>query len=93
MALVAQGMTRDDLKKQMVTQKKIEKLIADKISITDAEIAQFIKDNKIEIPAGQEAAYIEQIKTQLKNQKMSAEFKALVENLKKEAKIMYFVNY
>ncbi len=92
-ALSAQGMSMDDLKKQIVFQKEVEKLVADKINVTDEEVAQYIKDNAISIPEGQEAAANDQIKNELRNQKLNKEADALITTLKSQAKIRYFVNY
>ena len=92
-ALATANMTIDDLKKQILIQKEIEKLIADKISVTDEEALQYIADNKIPVPAGQEAALAGQIKNELQNQKLDTEAKALIDALRLKAKIKRFVNY
>ena len=92
-ALAAQRMSMEDLKKQIIFQMEVEKLVADKINVTDEEVAQYIKDNAISIPEGQEATTTAQIKDELRNQKLSTEGKALIATLKSQAKIRYFVNY
>ena len=92
-ALSAQGMSMEDLKKQIIFQKEVEKLVADKINVTDEEVAQYIKDNAISIPEGQEAAAAAQIKDELINQKLSTESNALIATLRSQAKIRYFVDY
>jgi len=92
-ALAAQGMNMEDLKKQIILQKEVEKLVADKINVTDEEVAQYIKDNAISVPEGQEAMAAAQIKDELRNQKLSTEGNALIATLKSQAKIRYFVNY
>jgi len=92
-ALSAQGMTLNILKKQITTQKKLEKILGDQIQVTDDQITQYIKDNKVTIPKGQEATYKEQIKSQIKQQSLSTAANELVTSLKAQAKINYFVNY
>lgn len=92
-ALAAQGMTMEDLKKQIILQKEVEKMVADKINVTDEEVTQYIKDNAISIPEGQEATTTAQIKDELRNQKLNKEADALITTLKSQAKIRYFVNY
>ena len=92
-ALAEAGMSMDDLKKQIMAQKEIEKLLADKINVTDEEVAQYIKDNKVSIPQGQEATIVDQIKSEMRNQKISTEAQTLITNLKSKAKIQRFVNY
>jgi parvulin-like peptidyl-prolyl isomerase len=92
-ALSAQGLTQEIFEKQILLNKKLEKLLADKISVSDDEIKKYIADNKITIPAGQEETYNEQIKTQLQQQKLSSEASALIASLRATAKIKYFVEY
>jgi len=92
-ALAAQGMTMEDLKKQIIFQMEVEKLVADKINVTDKEVSQYIIDNAISIPEGQEATTTAQIKNELRNQKLSTEGNTLIATLKSQAKIRYFVNY
>lgn len=92
-ALTAQKMDTSDLRKQIIVQKEMEKLLADKINVTDEEVAQYIVDNAITITAGQEATVTGQIKEDLKNQKLSTESNLLITGLRSQAKIRYFVNY
>lgn len=92
-ALAAEGMSMNDLKKQIMFQKSVEKLLADKVNVTDEEVTKYIEDNKIPIPQGQEAALAEQIKSELRNQKLNTEAQALMANLKSQAKIQRFVDY
>ncbi|MBU0476902.1 SurA N-terminal domain-containing protein, partial [Patescibacteria group bacterium] len=92
-ALAAQGMSMEDLEKQIILQKELEKLLAEKINVTDEEVSQYIEDNTISIPEGQEAMIIIQIKDELRNQKINAEADVLITALKSQANIRYFVNY
>jgi parvulin-like peptidyl-prolyl isomerase len=92
-ALAAQGMTKDDLRLQIAIQKKLEKILADKTQVTDAEVDQFIKDSKVVIPAGQEASYKSQARNQLEQNKLRDAAASLIDSLKSQAKIDYLVNY
>lgn len=92
-ALEQQGMKREDFEKQMLIQKKIEKIIADKLEVTDSEADEFIKKSGVKVPAGQEADYKNKAKEQLRQQKLSSEAKAYVESLRARATINYYVNY
>jgi foldase protein PrsA len=92
-ALAMQGLTQDEFKAQIVLQKKLEKMLADQLQVSDAEIQQFIKDNNVTIPKGQEAAYNEQVKQQIYQQKLNSAAGTFVDSLKAQAKIQYFVNY
>ena len=92
-ALISQGMTMDMFRKQVMTQKELENILADKLQVTDEDIAKFISENEITIPEGKDAEYKDQIKEQIKQGKLSDEAQALVESLKSAANIQYFVNY
>lgn len=92
-ALKQQGMTMADFKAQIILRKDVEKLVGNNISVTDEEVAQYIKDNKVTIPSGQDAEIKTQIKEMLLNQKISEQADALITTLKTKAKINYYVNY
>ncbi|KKS26466.1 MAG: Parvulin-like protein peptidyl-prolyl isomerase [Parcubacteria group bacterium GW2011_GWC2_42_6] len=92
-ALATQGMTLDDLKKRIKTQKQLEKLLADKTQVVDSEVDQYIKDNSVVIPAGQEASYRDQVKNQLEQEKLSAAAQTFLDSSRSQATIRYFVNY
>jgi parvulin-like peptidyl-prolyl isomerase len=93
-ALTMQGMTRKDLALQLKLRSLVEKLLADKIKVTEKEIADYIEKNKDTFPT---TLTSDQIKTsveeQLKQQKLASESQTWIEGLKKNAKINYFVNY
>lgn len=92
-ALTAQGMTQKTFEKQIFIQKTLEKLLADKAQVSAEEITQYIADNKIEIPAGQEESYKNQIQEELRQQKLSTEANTLISSLRAKAKINYFIKY
>jgi hypothetical protein len=92
-ALAQQDLTREKLVEQITKQKKIEKLLMDKISVTDEEVQTVIKDNKIEIPKGKETETLEKIKEQIKGQKLQEEAQKWIADLQASAKIKYFTNY
>ncbi len=91
--LAEQGMSMDDLEKQIMLQKQVEKLVGDKISVTDEEINEYIKDNSVSIPSGQETTMRDQIKSELAGQKINTAAQTLITELKAKAKIKYFVKY
>ena len=91
--LEQQGLTMDDLKEQIGTQKKVEGLLGDAIQVTDAEVAKYIKDNKVTVPKGQEADTNNQIREQLKQTKFQSAIQPLLDSLHTQAKINYFVKY
>lgn len=92
--LSSRGMTMDDLKKQLRTQIYIEKLLADKINVTDDEAKSFLETNKTYLPAGlSEEEYANLAREELKQQKLSTEFSTWITDIKASAKINYFVEY
>lgn len=92
-ALAGENMTRQDLENQVMTRKKVEKILADKLTVSDGEVDAYIKDNGIKLEKGQEAEQKGAIKEQVVNQKLSSEAPQLLERLNAEAGIKYFVNY
>jgi parvulin-like peptidyl-prolyl isomerase len=93
-ALTAQGMTRQDLSFQLKLRNLVEKLLADKIKVTDKEVADYTEQNKANFPATLSADEIKKSVTeQLKQQKLGSASQAWLQELTKNAKINYFVNY
>jgi hypothetical protein len=92
-ALSQQGITLDQLKDDIVLELKLEKLLADKIAVTDDDINAYIKANNITIPAGQDAQIKAQIKSQLTQQKLSQQAATYIAELRTKAHIQTFVNY
>lgn len=93
-ALAAQGMTRQDFLMQLKLRNLVEKSLADKIKVTDKEISEHIEKNKDFLPANLKEDEIKKsVKEQLKQQKMASASQAWLEELSKNAKINYFVNY
>ncbi len=94
MALSQQGLTEEKLREQITIQKKLEKLLADKVVVTDAEIDAYIKDSKTTLPKDVKMEdFRKQISEQLKQQKFQEEAQQWVSNLTTNAKIKYYVNY
>ena len=94
MALAQQGMTEEKLREQITIQKKLEKLLADKVAVTEAEIDTYIKDSKATPPKDVKMEdFRKQIGEQLKGQKFQQEAQKWVSDLTTSAKIKYYVNY
>lgn len=93
-ALTVRGMTRADLIEQIKIQKLIEKTLGKDIKVTDNEVDDYIAKNKITAPEGIKPEETKaRVKEQLLQQKLSESFQTWIENLKKNAKINYFLNY
>lgn len=85
-ALAGQNMTLDDLKEQIVIQKTLEKLIADKAEVSDEELTQAVASL---VEGGQEDTpeLREQIKAELVSAKQSQEIQALLTALRESANV------
>jgi parvulin-like peptidyl-prolyl isomerase len=93
-ALAAQGMTKQDLQEQLKLRNIVEKLLADKIKVTDKEITDYIEKNKDTFPTAMKEDEVKKsVGEQLKQQKMSSVSSAWLQELNKNAKINYFVSY
>lgn len=93
-ALEAQGVTEESLREQIAIQKKLEKLLADKVQVSDAELEAYKKENDVKLPEGtKEEDFNKQVKEQLKQQKFQEAAQAWVADLTKNAKINYYVQY
>jgi foldase protein PrsA len=91
--LTLQGMTKAQLVDQIRLQKMIEKMIG-KVSVTDKEIADYIESNKESLPQDQSEDDLKKnVKTQLEQQKLNQKAQALLESLRKNAKVSYHVSY
>jgi hypothetical protein len=92
--LAFQKMTLKDLEEQIKLQKTVEKILADKVAVTEAEITQYMTDNKASLPTNMtpeetKAAVVQQ----LKSQKLGVEFQKWIEKVKATSNINYLVNY
>lgn len=93
-ALAAQGMTAEKLRTQIAEQKQIEKLLADKVQVSDEEVAAYIKEQKLVASPGESAkAHTTEVKEQMRRQKMSDVAQAWLADLKTQANVKYYVDY
>ncbi len=93
-ALAIQGMQKEDFREQVKIQLNAEKILADKISISESEVSDYIKDNKDFLPGeitGEDLNTF--VEDQLRGQKLSAEFQTWLTEVKKNAKIDLYINY
>jgi parvulin-like peptidyl-prolyl isomerase len=88
--LALQGLTRDSLQEQVRIQKLVEKMVGKDIKITDKEVAAYMEQNKEVLG---EATKAEDVKQQLQQEQLSEKFQTWIQNLQKNANIMYLVNF
>jgi len=93
-ALAMQGMTRQDLAMQLKLRTLVEKLLADKLKVSDKEILDYITANKATFPTNLTPEEIKKsVAEQLKQQKLGSASQTWLQDLTKNAKINHFVNY
>lgn len=92
--LELQGMSLKELESQIAIQKMIEQLLADKTTVTDEEVNQYIDQNSDSFPEGTDMDQVKEIiRQQLAQQKLGNEFQAWYDGIKAEAKINYLRKY
>lgn len=92
-ALKAQNLSREDFLEQIKLRIIVEKLLADKVKVTDKEINSYIETNKSSFPAEMAEKDIKAgVKQQLEQQKFQTEYQKLLDSIQKNAKINYLVN-
>lgn len=93
-ALEEQGMTRDDLVKDIVLQRSAEKIVADRVEITEAEVDAYVEENSEFFPEGTDMEGMKElIREQLKSAKVNEEIAIWVQEIQDEAKIIYTKDY
>lgn len=93
-ALAAQGMTREKLVEQIAMQKKIERALADKITVSPEEIDAYIKDSNMTPPEGMTIEGLKkEVGEQIRQRKYQQETQKWVSDLTQSALIKYYVTY
>lgn len=92
--LKQQAMSREDFKERIEVQKLIEKLLEKDIIVTDKEVEEYMEKNKDLFPEGADQKTTkENIKQQLRQQKLGDKFQSWIDTLQKNAKITYYLQY
>jgi len=93
-ALEARGQTRSELTEQIRIQKTVEAILFQKINVSEEEIAAYFEENRELLDEGATLEDVkEDIRNQLSQQKLNAEYQNWIGELKAKAKIFYFVNF
>ena len=90
-ALEMQGMNESDFRQQLYTSILVDKLLSGQASVSAAEIATYIEQNKETMTATDEAALQAEAQESLKQQKTQEIFQTWYENLRKNANIQKFL--
>jgi len=92
--LVAQEMTRQDLAEQVRLQKLVEKLLGGEIEVTDQEVKDYFEKNKTLMPKDAKLEdFQEEIKGNLRQQKLGEKIQSWMKALQENAKINYFLKF
>ncbi len=82
-------MTLDFLREQLKLQLILEKILKDKIKVSEEEVKKYYKENKEMFFPGKKFEEVkEQIEEELEYQKISMQTQIWIEELKKKAKIV-----
>lgn len=86
--LAARGTNLTDFTSQVTLQLRIEKLLADKLTVSDAEVTKYIQDNPTSFqPGASDSAKLTQARQAVQDQKFQTEFTTWLTGLQKKAKI------
>ncbi len=88
--LEAQGLSRAEVKEQLALSKGLERLLSDKITITEEEVAAYFEENKAFMGEATLDEVKADIEAQLKQQKLGEEQQKWFAEIKKTAKINYY---
>ena len=93
--LALQGMTKIELSGQIKIQKLIEKLLGDKVTVTDSELQEYIKNNEESLKTvSSDLKEVENyVKDLLKQQKLSDAFQAWIYEIRQKATVNYLISY
>ncbi len=92
--LAAQGLSKEKFQEEVRIQIIVTKLLGDQAKVTDKEFNDFLASNQdlLESEENKDAAKAT-LRQQMEQQKLAQKYQEWVANLKKGAKINYFVNY
>lgn len=92
--LEQQGLNRDAIKEQLQVQIMLEKLLGDKVNVTEKEVDEAFEQQKELFAEEKDMNKVRTtIRETLKSQKLSTEAQTLLAELKKNAKVNQFVSY
>lgn len=93
-ALAQQGLSKAELIDQVTINFRIAKLLTDQTQVTDAEVAKYIKDNKLQVTKGITVAqFNEQVKATIRSGKLSQAITVWLSTLQTQASVHRWVNY
>lgn len=92
--LAAQGLSKEKFKEEVRIQLLVTKLLGDQAKVTDKEFNDFMANNKDLITAEEDQEKAKaSLKSQMEQQKLAQKYQEWIANVKKSAKVNYFVDY
>ena len=93
-ALALQGQTRQDFIEQIKLQKTVEKILADKLVVTDEDAQKYYEENTDFYGADSTYEQVsESVKNQLMQEKLSTAYQAWITDIRRSANVNYFVDF
>ena len=93
-ALALQNQSKNDLIEQIKIQKTVERILADKIVVTDEEVKDYFDKNKELFDDGAKLEDVSgEIRNQLAQTKLSSAYQSWITDLKANASINYIVTF
>jgi foldase protein PrsA len=93
-ALSMQGQNRSDLEKSVKLKLYLEKILGDKLKISETEIEEYYNTNKASLYANKKLDEVSSsIESSLKQQKLSENYQELITKLKENSSIKYWITF
>ena len=93
-ALASANISEKEYRNRVTTQLKLKKLVADKTTVTEDEITKYLTANRAQLPKGLDQKTLrDQAAESIEQTKFSQEVGTLIDTLKAEADIRYFVKF
>lgn len=88
--LEAQGVSRQEIADQIRLSKQMEKILADKVTVTDEEVQSYYDDNITAFKGSSFDEVKDQLREQLRQQKLSTAQQEWLADLQKKANVVYY---
>ncbi len=93
-ALAQQGMTREDLSKQILMKKQIEFMLEDRAAVSDEDVEKYLQENKLTPTKNMNAEELKnQVRDQLQSTKFNTEAQKLIADLREKADVVRYIEY
>lgn len=92
--LSSQGVSQEEFRKNIRIQVFVEKVLGDKVTVTDEQIASFVETNKAFLPADLSEDELKDLARQeLTQQELANQYSTWIAEVKQNSDIKYFVEY